>query len=181
MSTPMILQLSDEALSLIAGFIISQEVFDEFACLWKHRDRILKLHGPMAALFGDEAILHISRCTVSSLSQLHWRFNEYGVHEVDAEGVTILGVYDGLPTYVEWWEELNRELAKQTRARIDHEYGGFLLPYTQIMRARCMLQDAIREELKVVEERLFVIPYLHLHELPSVQSNCALYTAMHDT
>jgi hypothetical protein len=180
MSTPMILQLPNEVLRLIADFIISQEVFDELFCSMQQRSKILELHGPIVALFGAEPILHISRRTTSSMLQLHWRFNEYGVYEVDADGVKLLD-YDGLPTYVDWWEELKWELYKQTRARIDHEYGGFLLPYTQIMRARCMLQDAIREELKVVEERLIVIPYLHLHELPSVQSNCVLYTAMHDT
>jgi hypothetical protein len=180
MSLPRILQLSDEALSLIAEFLTTA-FFEEARCLYMQRSRRLEVNGPIAALysFEDEPILHGSRLTNSSMLQLHWRVHKYSAIEINAQGVPVLD-HAGRPVYVEWWYTLTRELAKQTRARIDYEYGGFLLPCSRIMRAQCRLQDAIREELKVVEEELPIIPYLHLHELPSVKSNCELYTTMHE-
>jgi hypothetical protein len=173
MSLPRILQLSDEALSLIAEFLTTA-FFEEAMSLYMQRSGRLKDNGPIAALYScqDDPIFHGSTLTNSSMLQLHWRLHEYSAIEMNAQGFPVLGDDD---VFFYWWYQFTSELDKQLFARIDHEYGGFILPCSQIMRAQCRLQDAIREELKVVEEELPIIPYLHLHELPSVISNCELY------
>jgi hypothetical protein len=170
MGWPMILQISDEALSLIAEFVIDG-FYDEAWSLWKQRRTRLKLHGPIEALFGDEPIMHTSRLTPSSMLQLDWRLIIYGTLEVDENGA---------PRNAEWYYILITNLCEQIRGRLNHDYGGFLLPFSRITREGCTLQDKIREELKLIKDDLIIFPYLHLHELLSVQANCELYTAMHE-
>ena len=155
----MILQIPDYVLEMIADFVMIGG-WDKYYGLCERRSQMLELHGPMAALFGAESLVHTSKRTASSMVQLRWRFNQDGVCKGD-----------------DFWFAMRWSLEWHCHARIVSQCGGFLFPYAWITKRGCSLEYRIIRQLRVHRSASERKPCLHLHEWPLVQANCELYTS----
>jgi hypothetical protein len=148
--------LSDDNYRLIAFYLVKDHWLEAVALCWK-RKRLLDVDEWTKAV---PCIMHSTKVDALSLQQLHWRVLKH----------------KGMPSLVEWKMHMTDELWKHLEVRIDYEFGGFLVPYTRITKARLGLQNSIREELSTVELSLiYLSPYLHLQDLESVKVNRELY------
>jgi hypothetical protein len=157
MGSPLMLMLPDEALSLIANFVL-HDFYVQSTSATEDRLHRLEAVGAEGGLFGQDPIVYIARENMFAgecMSALHWRLFERCAAPMEDHSFRLA---------------LDDDLRAHVRHRGPAEIGGLIWPYSRITRARFMLQSIFGAKFQT-----YAPNYTQLHQLQSVLANLELY------